>query len=85
MKKIFVLPVIFSILALTVFFQSCNEDLATNFAFDPYEFASLDENGGTWVPILLTSSSQVPIAAPNALGSPEYTAEVAALKVSLPT
>ncbi len=81
MKKIFVLPVIFSILALTVFFQSCNEDLATNFAFDPYEFASLDENGGTWVPILLTSSSQVPIAAPNALGSPEYTAEVAALKV----
>ena len=80
MKKIFILPVIFSILAVSFFFQSCNEDLATNFAFDPYEFASLDENGGTWVPVLLTSPGQVPIAAPNGASSPEYLAELSALK-----
>jgi hypothetical protein len=80
MKKIFVLPVILSFIAMTVTFQSCQEDLPTNFDFDPYEFASLDENGGTWVPNLLSSSAQVPIPAPTDATSPEYLAELATLK-----
>lgn len=80
MKKIFILPVIIAALAVTVFFQSCDEELPTNFAFDPYDFASLDEDGGTWTPVLLSSSSQIGIPAPTDATSPEYLAELASLK-----
>ena len=80
MKKIFVLPIIIATLAVTVFFQSCEVDVPTNYEFDPYEYASLDENGGSWVPVLLTSSSQIGIPAPTDSTSQEYLAELAALK-----
>jgi hypothetical protein len=82
MKKIYILPsILFAISALLVF-QSCNEDLPTNLSFEPYEFASLDEDGGTWTPNLLTSSSQIGIPAPTDANSPEYLAELAALKTT---
>ena len=80
MKKIFALPILFSALVVSMFFQSCEVDVPTNYEFDPYVFASLDENGGTWVPVLLTSSSQICIPAPTDASSPEFAAELAALK-----
>ncbi len=82
MKKIFIIPSILIALVTVFVFQSCDEDLPTNFAFDPYEFSSLDENGGTWTPNLLTSSSQIGIPAPADAASAEFLAEVAAVKAA---
>ena len=42
--------------------------------------ANLDEKAGTWKPYMLTSSSEIAVAAPSAITSPEYVAELAALK-----
>ncbi len=69
--------------ALTLFiFWGCEKDLnvAAQLEFEPYSFTSLDENGGTWKPILLTSGSEIAVPAPLAATSPEYLAEVAATK-----
>ncbi len=80
MKKytLYILPFIF-VMAIGI---SCEDDLPTRFKFSSYEFASLDNNGGTWTPILLSSSSQVAIAAPAATTSAAYQAELAAVKAA---
>ncbi len=80
MKNILSFFFLSAILSTAFFFQACNEDLPEYIAFDPYEYASLDETGGTWKPNLLSSPSQIGIPAPNAVNSPEYQAELAALK-----
>ncbi len=64
----------------TLWMVSCDEDLPTYVAFDPYTFASLDEDGGDWTPNLLTSSSQIGIPAPTEPGSAEFLAEVQEVK-----
>jgi hypothetical protein len=79
-KKIFILPTILLAISAVFVFQSCDEDLPTNFDFDAYEFASLDEDGGSWKPNLLTSSTQIGIPAPADAGSAEYLSELASLK-----
>ncbi len=61
-------------------FQSCTEDLPTYLSYDPYEYASLDQDGGNWTPNLLSSASQVGIPAPADASSPAYLAELAELK-----
>ncbi|HSF88583.1 MAG TPA: phosphatase PAP2 family protein [Saprospiraceae bacterium] len=80
MKKLTILPAILLGLVAILSFQACDEDLPTNYSFDPYEFSSLDENGGEWIPNLLTSPTQISIPAPADAGSAEYQAELAALK-----
>jgi hypothetical protein len=77
-------PFLFILLAVAsaFFFQSCDEDIPTHYAFEPYAYASLDENGGTWTPNLLTSASQIGIPAPSDAGSAEFLAEVAAVKTA---
>jgi len=42
-KKIIIFPTILLAFATLLVFQACDEDLPSNYAFDPYEFASLDE------------------------------------------
>lgn len=76
MKNIILLP----LAGLFLFFISCTPDLPTYFEFDAYEYASLDEQGGTWKPILLTQPNQIGIPAPAAAASPEFLAEVAATR-----
>ncbi len=49
---------------------------------DAYTPASLDENGGTWKPILVVSGTDITVAAPTATTSTEYLAEIAALKTA---
>ena len=63
-------------------FQSCDDEQPTYLAFDPYAYASLDEDGGTWTPNLLTSSSQIGIPAPSDATSAEFIAEVASVKAA---
>ena len=78
MKNIFIL------IAAMAFFSSCEKDLPTYISFEAYEFASLDENGGTWDPILLDSATQIGIPPPEDVTSPSYLAELADLKAAAP-
>jgi hypothetical protein len=50
--------------------------------FSPLTPASLDETAGTWTPVILTTnySVQVPVAAPAAVTSDAYKAELASIK-----
>ncbi len=80
MKKIYFLYSILFALGASLFFQACNEDLPTYLEYDPYEYSSLDEDGGTWIPNLLTSGSQIGIPAPTDPTSPEFLAELAEIK-----
>ena len=82
MNKIFSIAVILLGLGIVLSFQSCEDEQPTYIAYEPFAYASLDETGGTWSPNLLTSASQVGIPAPTDASSPEYTAEVAALKTT---
>ncbi len=59
---------------------SCENELPTHFKFSSYEFSDLDEDGGSWQPILLASSNTIVIDAPDAVNSTDYQAELAELK-----
>src|SRR6187549_2662719 len=86
MKKYIALPYYAVLLVIiAIGFQSCDEDLPTHIAYTPYEFASLDEDGGTWTPNLLTSPSQIGIPAPTDASSAEFQAELAAVKTASAT
>ncbi len=83
MKHIKIIFFLFACALTAVTFQSCGDDeLANYLAYDPYEFASLDEDGGTWNPNLLSSSSQIGIVAPQDVTSVAYQSELAALKTA---
>ncbi|WP_111670903.1 phosphatase PAP2 family protein [Algoriphagus litoralis] len=62
---------------------SCNKDLQTELAFDNYEFASLDENGGNWQPILIPAGAAIEIPVPTETSSAEYQAELAEVKTAI--
>lgn len=75
-----------SIVAITIFgltiLQSCEKEPPSYIAFDDYDFASLDENGGAWSLILLENANQIAIPAPEDAGSADYQAELDALKAA---
>ncbi len=80
MRRIFTIAIVaFAALAIL---QSCEKDLPTNLEYSAYDFASLDENGGTWKPILLDSAAQIAIPAPAEEGSASFQAEVAETKAA---
>jgi hypothetical protein len=72
--------ILFGIILTSFLFESCNDDLPAYLDFEPYQYESLDEDGGTWHPKLLSSGSQIGIPAAADVSSPEYQAELAALK-----
>ncbi len=71
------------ILIATIFFTSCEKDLPTYLEYDSYAFSGNDETGGTWNPILINSGADLIIAAPNAVSSSEYQAELADMKEAM--
>lgn len=72
------------ILYLSLFgILSCNKDLQTELPYESYEYASLDENGGNWKPILLTSGAEISIPVPEATNSSAYQAELAQAKQAI--
>lgn len=78
MKKI---TSIFLGLALIVAsITSCENELPTYYQFTSYEFSDLDTDGGDWQPILFSSATDITVAAPAAVNSAEYQAELAELK-----
>lgn len=62
--------------------SGCEEDLPTQAEFADYAFAKNDTTGGDWTPVLLGSSEQIQIDAPADVQSPEYLAELAAVKAA---
>ncbi|MCL6258634.1 phosphatase PAP2 family protein [Aquiflexum sp. TKW24L] len=68
---------LFSIILIT---SSCIEETPNYYQFDGYGFEKLDENGGTWKTILVTSPAQISISQPEATSSAAYQAELTNLK-----
>jgi hypothetical protein len=71
----------FSIVLLLAI-SSCDKEILTRADYTDYEFASLDADGGTWLPTLVASPASIAVAAPNDVTSPAYIAELAALKAA---
>jgi len=65
---------------LIVFFSSCEKDQPRYLDFDDYIYASKDEHGGSWQPVILESADQIPLSAPSDVQSSAYLAELADLK-----
>lgn len=82
MKKLSNCFLAFLLLSVSFLNTGCEKDLPTFLEFEPYEYASLDEDGGTWNPNLLASADQVGIPAPQPISSDAYQAELAALKAA---
>lgn len=70
----------FILLALALGFSQCDKTPPSNPALEPYNETSLDANGGTWKTYVLQNGSELPVAAPAAVNSDAYLAEIADLK-----
>ncbi len=80
MKKIFLF---ISIIMVTVIalFNSCSKKInEANLAYPMLNPVKADANAGTWKPILLTSASEFPCAAPIATSSPDYILQLNEIK-----
>ena len=78
MKKILI-NVLF--LSSVTAFQSCKKDIdERNLSFPSLSPAKLDDNAGTWNPILLTAPDEFAVAAPIAASAPDYIAQVNEIK-----
>ena len=77
------LPISIFIISLTVFLQACNKDIPTGMNMQPYTFKSLDENGGDWKPVLLSSGSELTVSAPADVTSAAYQQELSDLKTTI--
>ncbi|MDO9552394.1 phosphatase PAP2 family protein [Rhodonellum sp.] len=62
---------------------SCLEETPNQLNFNDYEFGNLDENGGTWKTILVSSIDQINIVQPEPTNSPAYQAELSELKLQM--
>lgn len=77
-----ILPAILLSLGLLALLPSCEKDYPNYIAFETYDFAGLDENGGTWKPVLLSSATQIGIPAPAETASAGYQTALADLKAA---
>ncbi|HYG18753.1 MAG TPA: phosphatase PAP2 family protein [Ohtaekwangia sp.] len=59
---------------------SCEHDLPRYAAFSDYDFSGLDENAGSWEPILLSTTDHIEIGAPDDAESDAYQEELDELK-----
>lgn len=63
-----------------LFAVSCEDELPVHANYSAYEFTGLDEDGGTWKPLLLSGPGQIVVAAPEDVNSAAYQAELDAVK-----
>jgi hypothetical protein len=76
MKKIFIPIILFTVLV-----NSCSKDIVEkNLEFPSLQPASTDINAGIWKPILLTGPTEFPVAAPIAVTTPDYIAQINEIK-----
>ena len=80
MKKLLLLTVII-FCGISIFIAGCSKDIVGRTDNTPaLAPASLDENAGTWKPILLTAPGEFPVAAPGPVTAPDYIAQVNEIK-----
>ena len=81
-SKVVSLFLTFSAIGIVLGVQSCDKEVETKEVLGVLTPASLDQTAGTWTPIILTTNyvTQVPVAAPTAVTSAAYIAEIAAVK-----
>ena len=81
-SKVVSLFLAFSTIGIALGVQSCDKEVGTKEVLGVLTPASLDQTAGTWTPIILTNNylMQVPVAAPTAVTSAAYIAEIAAVK-----
>lgn len=73
--------ILISGLAFGTTFLSCNKEIEGRTENAPaLAPANIDLNAGQWVPVLLTSPTEFPVAAPIATNTPEYIAQVNEIK-----
>ena len=72
-------------IASGVLFSSCDKSITDLEPLPPLAAASVDAAAGNWQMIVLTSANQVAVAAPAAVTSDAYKAEIAAVKVAQAT
>jgi uncharacterized lipoprotein YajG len=77
MRRSTILP-----LAAVAALASCDRTVTPTEALPPLEASSLDAGAGAWRTIVLTTADQIPVAAPAAVTSPAYAAELAAVKAA---
>lgn len=78
MKKIFLF---ITIVTTVVVIHSCKKDLnEVNLSYPALNPAKLDDNAGTWKPILLAAPDEFAVAAPIATTAPDYIAQVNEIK-----
>lgn len=78
MKKLLITSICFCVPFL--FISSCEDELPTRANYSAYEYSSLDEDGGTWTPVLISSTNQIVVEAPEATTSAAYQSELAEVK-----
>ncbi len=67
-----------------LFISACEEHEMPRYTqYSSYEFTSIDEAGGTWEPVLLSSAGDIAIAAPEDVNSASYQEELADLKSTM--
>lgn len=71
------------VLVVAVAMFSCTMDLETELDYGSYEFAGIDQDAGSWRPILISAGSDLSIDAPNPENSAEFLAEVESVKSSI--
>jgi hypothetical protein len=77
MRKVFLTLIVTTIAILT----ACNKDIEGRTDDIPaLQPDNIDANAGTWMPILLTGPSEFPVAAPSAVTTPDYIAQVNEIK-----
>ena len=69
-----------TLLGLALTNSSCTKSIPSSEPLTPLTPASADADAGTWRMIILSSPSQIPVAAPAAATDPAYQAELQALK-----
>jgi hypothetical protein len=73
-------PRIAALLLLSIGATSCDKAITQTESLEPLIATSTDAAAGTWRPIVLTSTSQIAVAAPTAVTSDAYKAELVAIK-----
>ena len=80
MKKNILLLLVCSFWSCLIINSCDNHEMPQYARFSAYEYSRLDEDGGNWQPVLLTSGNQITVAAPVDANSNEYHSELASLK-----
>lgn len=80
MKKNLNLLKYIPVIAMVAFIASCQEDLPEYVGFEPYAYATLSEDGGTWDPILLATATDTTLTAPVDVTDVAYIAELDEVK-----